>query len=140
MSKGENLAQEIEQLKQERDQARQALQASRTRFRNIIEKNADGVIVVNKEGVVRFVNAAARTILGRRADELLGEMFGFPMVVGDTTELDLIRNGDNTVVEMRVVESEWEGELVFLASLRDITERKRAEATLRCEYDNLQQI
>ena len=79
MSKGENLAQEVEQLKQERDQARQALQASRTRFRNIIEKNADGVIVVNKEGVVRFVNAAARTILGRRADELLGEMFGFPI-------------------------------------------------------------
>jgi len=35
------------------------------------------------------------------------------------------------VAEMRVVETNWEGESVYLASLRDITERKRTEEALR---------
>ncbi|HER20016.1 MAG TPA: PAS domain S-box protein, partial [Chromatiales bacterium] len=35
------------------------------------------------------------------------------------------------VAEMRVAESEWEGEPVYLASLRDVTARKRAEEAVR---------
>jgi two-component system, NtrC family, sensor kinase len=34
------------------------------------------------------------------------------------------------VVEMRVVETEWEGEMAYLATLRDITDRKRTEEML----------
>jgi signal transduction histidine kinase len=65
----------------------------------------------------------------RRADELIGAAFGFPVLEEKTTEIDLIRRGGQVMVaEMRVVAVEWEGEAAHLASLRDITDRKRSEA------------
>ncbi len=110
----------------------EALRASEERLRTIIGKSADGMVVVDANGVIRFVNPSAEALFGRKADGLLGEMFGFPVVGGDTTEVEVFRAGGGiAIAEMRVVETEWEGERAFLASLRDITERKRAEAALR---------
>ncbi len=109
-------------------QARRELQASERRFRNVINRNADGIIIVDPSGVVRFVNPAAVFLFGREASELLGTDFGFQVAVGETTELALPRRGKPVVVEMRIVETEWDGEPAYLASLRDITDRKRAEA------------
>jgi len=49
-------------------------------------------------------------------------------VAGDVMEVEIIRgDGDIGIAEMRVVDTEWEGEGAYLVSLRDITERKRAE-------------
>jgi signal transduction histidine kinase len=62
---------------------------------------------------------------------LLDCPFGFPLVTDETTELDLLCNGEPRVAEMRVVESEWEGQTACIASLRDVTERKRAEHDAR---------
>jgi len=69
------------------------LQSSEARFRNVLEKNADGIIVVDNKGVVLFVNPAAEAMFGRRAEELLGESFGYPVVAGETTELEIVRSG-----------------------------------------------
>src|SRR6185503_12164803 len=45
-----------------------------------------------------------------------------------TTEIDVIRPaGEAVAVELRVVETDWEGESACLVSLRDVTDRKRAE-------------
>src|SRR5690349_12553100 len=90
---------------------RRALQVSEARFRNTIEKNADGVIVVSRSGVLRFVNPAAEALLGRTASQLLGQMFGVPVIPGETTEIDILRGGrPERVAEMRVAEIDWEGE------------------------------
>jgi len=99
---------------------------------DIIQKNPDGVIIVDRAGVVRFVNTAAESLLHRKAGELIGRTFGFPIVPGEKMELDIVRRGkEPAIVEMHVVEVEWEGEIVYLAALRDITDRKRAEEALR---------
>ena len=104
-------------------------QESEARLHHLIEHNADGILIVNRSGIVRFVNPAAEALLGRKAEELLGEVFGFPVVTGETTELDILQPGGKTAVaEVRVVETEWEAEVAYLASLRDTTERKRQEA------------
>ncbi len=122
----------IEQLRATWEQCRADLRACEARFRSIIEKNADGIIIVDQDGWVQFVNPAAEALFTRSADALLGEPFGFPCIVGETAELDIIRRaGEITVAEMRVVETEWGGEPAYLASLRDITHRKRAEDALR---------
>src|SRR5262249_41919672 len=48
------------------------------------------------------------------------------------TEVDIRRAAERgAVAEMRVTETEWEGEPAYLASLRDVTDRKRAEEELR---------
>ncbi len=106
--------------------------AGETRFRGIIENTADGIVIVSRDGIVRFANPAAGTMFGRKRNELVGEMFGFPVVAGEATELDIIRRGGEALVaEMRVTETVWRDESVYLASLRDVTERERAEQALR---------
>ncbi len=107
------------------------LQSSQAYFRNIITKNADGMVIVDKNGIIRFANPSAEEIFGRKIDKLIGELFGFPIVAGETTELDIVRRGRQAItVEMRVVEIEWEGQVIYLATLRDVTEHKRLLAEL----------
>ena len=148
---------ELQQMERAMEQLRQDLKASETRFRNVIEKNADGIAIVNKGGLVCFANPSAEALFNCKAEELLGQVFFGELVVegsaceiemdtdiipqvGKTeapgtrvvqTEVEAIRkHKENAVVEMRVVETEWEGEMAYLATLRDITDRKRAEEML----------
>jgi signal transduction histidine kinase len=125
------LAEELQDLRRELERRTRELERSETRFRDVIERNADAIVVVDETGVVRFVNRAATKLFGASREQLVGSPFGFPLVTEETTELDLPRNGDPRVAEMRVVESEWEGRSACIASLRDVTERKRAEHDAR---------
>jgi signal transduction histidine kinase len=107
------------------------LEESRARFRDVIERNADAIVVVDHLGIVRFANGMAAELFRTPRDELPGTPFGFPVVLGETTELDLPYGAEARVVEMRVVESGWEGETAYIASLRDVTDRKRSEEAAR---------
>jgi signal transduction histidine kinase len=118
-------------LAAELEQRTRELEQSRARFRDVIERNADAILVVDREGVVRFSNTVAAELFRSQRESLIGTPFGFPVLLGETTELDLAYRGTTRVVEMRVVESEWEGDTAYIASLRDITERKRAEEGAR---------
>lgn len=101
----------------------QDLRASENRYRQMIDKNADGILIVDREGLIQYANPSAEELLGRRQDELVGQRFGSPLVVGEATEIDISRGmGGAAVAEMRVVETEWENEVAYLVSLRDMTE------------------
>ncbi|MBV9108344.1 MAG: GAF domain-containing sensor histidine kinase, partial [Gemmatimonadetes bacterium] len=77
-------------------------------------------------------NPAAAVLFGRPAEELVGHEFGFPTLAGETTEIDVVRRGGATAAaELRAVETEWEGVPAFLVSLRDVTDRREAEARRR---------
>jgi signal transduction histidine kinase len=103
-----------------------------TLFYNVIEKNVDGILVVLLDGKILYANTAATKMLRRPLADLVGSVFGIPIVPGETTEIDLpYADGEVRVAEMRVGETEWEGKPAFLASLRDISERKSLEAQLR---------
>ena len=102
------------------------------RLRQIIDRLPDGIVIVGEDGRVRFANPAAQRLFGRGAEELVGHDFGLPAVAGETTEVDVVRRGGGAVVaELRVVHTEWEGELAFLVSLRDVTDRREAEERRR---------
>jgi CheY-like chemotaxis protein len=89
-------------------------------------------------GVIAFANPAATTLLGRQAEELVGRVFGIPIVAGETTEVDVpLPGGESRVAELRVAETEWEGSAALLAALRDVTERKRLEEELRRQAEQL---
>jgi len=148
---------ELQQMELAMEQLKQDLKASESRFRNVIIKNADGIAILNKKGLVCFVNPSAEALFNCKEEELLGQAFFGNLVVegsacdidmetdiiplvGETdaagirvvqTEVEAIRKQkENAVVDMRVVETEWEGEMAYLASLRDITDRKRTEEML----------
>jgi PAS domain S-box-containing protein len=111
----------------ELEQRTQELVRSQARFRDVIERNADAIVVVDGDGVIRFANAAAAALFGSSREALVGSPFGFPVLAGETTELDLVQDAQRRAVEMRVVESEWEGDPAHIVTLRGITERRRAE-------------
>ena len=94
-------------------------------LRKIIEASADAMLVVDREGLVRFLNPAAEAMFARPAEELLQGAFGFDLVAGQTTELSIARSDSSTLIaEMRVTGVEWGGKPAFVATLRDITHRK----------------
>ncbi len=98
-------------------------------LRAIIERLPDGIVIVDRHGTIRFANPSAERLFDRSAEELVGTSFGFAVVVGETTEIDIVQRGGGGVVyaELRVVETEWDDEQVELVSLRDITDRKQAQ-------------
>ena len=107
------------------------IQSHEARFRNILDNNTDSIVVVDKDGIVLFVNPAAEALFGRKVEEFIGELFGFPIVAGETTEVEIIHYGERLKIgEMRMAETEWEGKPVYLASIRDITDRKQTEEAL----------
>jgi signal transduction histidine kinase len=103
----------------------------RPEFELLIEKNADGIIVVDQCGTVLFANPAAEEIFDRPFRELVGSPIGLPLTAGKTVEISVLRpDGQRIDAEMRVVETIWSGRPVLLASLRDITTRRITEARL----------
>jgi PAS domain S-box-containing protein len=125
----------------ERQSSIQALRASEDRLRRIIRQNADAIVVVDRTGMVRFVNPTAESLFGREAKEFVGELFGFPISGGEEVDINVFRmGGEITTAEMRVTSVEWEDETLYLASLRDITERKRIEKELKETNTFLQNI
>jgi two-component system NtrC family sensor kinase len=146
------------QLQLQRQQ--RELQAVEARFSSVIDKNADSIIIVDCQGIVRFANPATESLFNCKVEELFGQqLFGTfvlerqaceidtaIMSVGGTTGAGDMRvvqtlvevmrlKGEKAVADMRVVETEWEGKIAFLILLRDVTDRLRAEEALRKERD-----
>lgn len=126
-----DLAAERTRLANDLRRAKVDLEQSARRFRDVIERNADAIVVVDQDGAIRFANSMASKLFGASREDLLNKPFGFPLVAGETTEIDLRSRGEPRTAEMRVVQSEWEGATAYIASLRDITERRRAEENQR---------
>ena len=112
-----------------------ALLHSEVRFHKMIEHNADAIIIIDQDNTIRFVNPAAEKLFKSPAEHLMEKQFTYPIIVGEDTEISLpdAKTDSAVFAEMRVVEMLWEDEPAYLASLRDITQRKEAEKSLR-EY------
>jgi signal transduction histidine kinase len=111
-------------------QSREAeLAESEARFRNVVERTADGIVIVSLDGTVRFINRGAEQMFARGAADLVGEDFGIAVVSGDTAEMDIVRPSETepVIAELRANGTTWEGSAAQIISLRDITDRKRAE-------------
>lgn len=119
-------------LQRELEQHTQEICKVQNNLLKILDKNADAIIVVGEGKKILFANPAAESMLGRKKKELIDQPFSFPLNKGKTTEIEISRPDKEYIVgEMNVVGIDWEGKHAFLASLRDVTERKRAEIALK---------
>lgn len=106
----------------------QKLKSCESRFHSIITKSVDGIIIVDRHGIVRSLNPAAENLFGLNHNELVGKPFGFRVIPYETVDIDIKTKAGKTVVaEMRVIETGWQEEAVYYVFLRDITARKRVE-------------
>jgi diguanylate cyclase len=82
----------------------------------------DGILIVDAQGVVVSANPAAAQMLGGRHGNIVGEVFGFPVVDRNAFVIDLVTDLPGVrSAEMRVAAIEWRGEPAHLLSLRDVT-------------------
>jgi PAS domain-containing protein len=114
----------LEKTAAAQSQLKDALIASEKSLSAILEMNADGIIIVDTEGLVLYVNPAAEKLFGKKEEELLGFPFGFPILSNESKDI-VIRQGNTLLdVALRVVQVHWQKRPAFQLSLRDITERK----------------
>ncbi len=105
-----------------------ALATSRANLLNVVEHNADGMVVVGQDRRILFVNSAAEAIFDVPPGRLVGEPFRLPVPKDELVEAEIRRrSGAQALVEMRAVETLWEGQRAWVVSLRDITERRHLE-------------
>lgn len=132
---------EIQSLLDTVKERTEKLEASEANYRNLLDRNADGFVVVDGDTIVKYINPAGETLLGTDKGSLLGRPFAFPVFGYERTEVTIERpEGGTAVAEMRVMEATWEGQKAWLASLRDITVRKHAEDTLKKANEGLKRL
>lgn len=118
-----------------------ALWESEGRLYTIVNSISDGILLVDLQGIVRFANPAVAQIFGKQPEDLLDQDFGEPMVVTETAELGISHPERGLVIgEMRVAETSWQGESVYVVALRDVTERRQAAIALRESEERFRQL
>lgn len=117
-----------------------ALMRNEQKFRSITTNNTDAFLVIDRDGVVVFCNPAAEMMFDRPAAQLIGKPFGLPVVTGDRGELEIVRGDLVLIAETHVVEIVWDDQPMLLASLRDVTRRRKAEDALRESEARFRQI
>lgn len=121
----------------------------------VIRTSLEGIIVADGQGRVVEFNQAAEDIFGYSRAEVLGRSLaeliiparhrhahaagmarlmagGAPVMVGRRVQTEAVRkNGEEFAVELAIAEAEADGERLFAASLRDLTEQRRNDAARR---------
>ncbi|MHB1034116.1 MAG: ATP-binding protein [Pirellulales bacterium] len=121
------------------DRQAQPADPTNTCLREIVERSRDGKAVIDRQGVLRFLNPAAERLLERTAEELLGEVVGVPLTEAETTDCRILRaDGGVCVVELASTGLEWNGQMAHLVSFRDITEHAAIEAEREDLIEELQ--
>jgi signal transduction histidine kinase len=91
----------------------------------------DAIVVVSRSGIVRYANPAALELFGEHESNLVGHRFRYPTLEGSPLAIKVQGPDGPRFAEMRVVRYDWYGEASLIASIRDLTEQRRAEDALR---------
>jgi PAS domain-containing protein len=108
------------------------LSAKQRDFRHLIERNPDGILVIDQGKIIRFANAAAAALFERPRSALIGAPFSYPLVSDQETEIAIqTQAGRARFAAMQLAEIVWDGQPAHLAALRDVTERSLMQQFLR---------
>ncbi|MFH1338400.1 MAG: PAS domain S-box protein, partial [Candidatus Omnitrophota bacterium] len=148
------------EAKKEKERVEAALRASEERFRSLIQNSSDIILILDADGVIRYISPSVERILGYKPEEMIGKsefVYFHPEDVAPTQ--DVLANltqqpGVNISVIFRVLRANGQyAYMEFVANnlledpkingivinARDITERKKAENELTEAYRKLKE-
>lgn len=95
---------------------------------HLIEGLPDGMIIVDRSRMVRYANAAALALFGRKREQLVGRLFEHSLSTDKALEIKLPdASGEARCAEVRAAEIEWKGYPAWVATVRDVSELKKLE-------------
>jgi len=146
---------------QHREEIKKKLQRSESKYRNVVENIAEGLVITDLEGYVQFVNQRMCEMIGYTEQEILG-IKAYKLITDKSkhvsleTRLARRRLGQAEQYEVLIRNKNGEARWVFvsatpylddegdiigsIAGLTDITERKKAEEQTLESQKKLQQI
>lgn len=106
---------------------------ARELYMALIKTNLDGVLVVDKEGVIRFANRMAGKFFHRRkAKDMEGERFAFKLPSNGVTEIEIASSGNRPVsVAMQAVPIDWKKQKMQLVTLRQHPDHEHKKSIAR---------
>ena len=134
------------------------LEGVETRIRSIIENILDGMITVDEQGVICSMNPSAEKMFGCIDNEMVGHKFTklVPKSYGDAAEPtvcaweDLARQTGSTTmavgrtrrhatfpIEISLSQMTVDKRTLYVAMVRDVTERKRFELEIAADKESL---
>ncbi|MFX1283645.1 MAG: PAS domain S-box protein [Promethearchaeota archaeon] len=144
----------------ERKQAEEALCESETKYRNLVERAQDGIVIVQGGKLgdnITFLNQRFAQMLGYKPEELLNKPYTqvvhpdvlpkimerrYARLAGQEVPLIydsklIMKDGSSLDVGLNLGMIHYQGEEAVLAIVRDITERKQAEEQLQYQANLL---
>jgi methanogenic corrinoid protein MtbC1 len=106
--------------------------------RKVLDHSVDGLLIIDAQGTVLFANPAAVALFARQTSQLVGFQLGIP-AIQEFVEMILPGGEGPRYVEVRSTEIDWAGRRANLASLRDVTERRRAEEAFKNQAEELRE-
>jgi PAS domain S-box-containing protein len=139
----------------EREEARNLISESEEKYRTLVEQASEGIFIANKDGHFVVVNKAGVNIAQYTEQELKKmtiydlvipedlekKPFNFPDLLAGkvtTAERRLLRK-DGTLIDIEITAKFISGER-FLAFVRDISERKKADELLQKSYEDIRRL
>ncbi len=157
------LEQKVAERTAELEKANSGLKKSEEQFKGLLESAPDAMVIVNKEGVIKLINAQTEKLFGYTKAELTGQkveilipqrfagnhphhrnnFFANPKVREMGAGLELFgkkKNGEEFSIEISLSPLHTLEGILVSAAIRDITLRKIAEAELREKSKELEHI
>src|SRR3989339_186432 len=148
----EKLAQKLEEKITIAEKINKALKESEEKYRNLVERARDGIIIIRK-GLIVYTNPFLLEKFGYKTDEVYGKLFALFVSKSERKKLEgyykkrmtgqdapsiyetklLTKDGTEVEVECNVGLITFQDEKSDLIIIRDLTERKKTEAKIK-EY------
>ncbi|OHE58324.1 MAG: hypothetical protein A2Z47_02320 [Thermodesulfovibrio sp. RBG_19FT_COMBO_42_12] len=140
----------MELLKNMLKEKSRALVESEMKYRTLVERSLESILII-QEGLIKFVNPTLLRVLNYDEKEMVGmdifrfiypndrELFSENLSnfsssnqVESKLEIRMVhRNGEGIYMEILSTQIQYEGKPAILAALRNVNERKKAEAELK---------